>query len=75
MRDDLCMFETGPEGSHVNALERRLECIDNKGICSITDGVDILITAPEYRKWERHALLTVCQPSLRNLCMVVVRTC
>ncbi len=64
------MFETGPEGSHVYALERGLECIDDKGVCSITDGMDILKTALEYRrefKGGRRALLTVCQPSLRNL--------
>ena len=61
------MFETRPEGSHVNALEGRLECIENKGICSITDGMDVLKTTLDYRKGDRHALLTVCQPSLRNL--------
>ena len=47
MRDNLCMFESRPEGSHVNALERRLECIDDKGICSVADGMDILKTALE----------------------------
>jgi hypothetical protein len=36
------MLQTGPEGSHVDALERGLKCIDDKGVCSITDGMDIL---------------------------------
>lgn len=52
VRDNLCMFETGPEGGHVDALERGLECIDDEGVCSVTDGMDILKTTLEYRREE-----------------------
>jgi len=42
VRDDLGMFKTRSEGSYVDAIERRLECVNDKSICSITDCMDIL---------------------------------
>jgi len=42
------MLKTGSEGSHVDAFESRLECIEDKSICSITNGMDILETAHDF---------------------------
>jgi hypothetical protein len=39
MRDNLCVLELRRESSHVNALQCRLKCVDDKGVCSITNGV------------------------------------
>ncbi len=45
--DNLRMLKTGPERGHVNALERGLERIDDKGVRSVTNGMDILKAAFE----------------------------
>lgn len=50
---DLSVLKTRSEGSHVDALERRLEGVDDKSISSITNCVDILETPYEFRGGER----------------------
>lgn len=44
------MLKTRSKGSHVDALERRLECVDDKSIGSITNCMDVLETVHEF--WE-----------------------
>ena len=62
------MLKTRSKGSHVDALERRLECVDDKSIGSITNCMDILERVGDYLgKVKDGVLLTVCQPSRRNL--------
>ena len=53
VRDDLSMFKTGSERSHVDTFERRLECVDDKSICSITNCMDILERVGDYLGWGR----------------------
>jgi hypothetical protein len=68
VRDDLSMFKTRSECSHIDTFERRLECIDDESICSITNCMDILERVGDYLgKVKDGVLLTVCQPSRRNL--------
>jgi hypothetical protein len=75
MRDDLSVFQTGSERSYVNTFERRLECVDDKSICSITNCMDILERVRDYLgKVRDGVLLTVCQPSRRNFWTLVVKT-
>lgn len=50
---DLSVLKTRSESSHVDALERRLEGIDDKSISSITNCVDILATPHESREGGR----------------------
>jgi len=45
---DLGMLKTRSEGSHVDTLKCRLECVDDKSICSITNCMDILETAHDF---------------------------
>jgi hypothetical protein len=75
VRDDLSMFKTRSERSHVDTFERRLECIDDKSICSITNCMNILEKIRDYLgKVKDGVLLTVCQPSRKNLWILVVKT-
>jgi hypothetical protein len=75
MRDDLSVFKARSERSHVNSFERRLECIDDKSICSITNCMDILERVHDnLGKVKDGVLLTVCQPSRRNFWILVVKT-
>jgi len=68
------MLETGSEGSNIDAFESRLECIEDKSICSITNGMDILETAYDLGVGKDVTPLTGCQPSLKNLWILVVKT-
>ena len=75
MRDDLSMFKTRSERSHVDTFEGGFECIDDKSICSITNCMHILEKIGDYLgKVKAGVLLTVCQPSRRNLWILVVKT-
>jgi hypothetical protein len=75
VRDDLSMFKTRSERSHVDTFERRLECIDDKSICSITNSMDILERVRDYLGNVKDGVpLTVCQPSRRNFSILVVKT-
>ena len=48
MRDDLSVLKTRSERSHVDTFESRLECVDDKSICSITNCMDILERVHDY---------------------------
>ena len=50
---DLGMLKTGLEGGHIDAFKSRLKCIKDKGICSITNSMDILETAHNFQGIEK----------------------
>ena len=74
MFDNLSVFKARSERSHVDTLERRLECIDDKSIRSITNCMDILERVCDHLGKVKDGILTVCQPSRRNLWILVVKT-
>jgi hypothetical protein len=72
---DLGMLKTRSEGGHIDTFKRRLECIEDKSVCSVTNRMDILETAHDFLgKGKDVTSLTGCQPSLRNFWILVVKT-
>lgn len=65
---DLCMFQAGPPGRHIDTRESRLQGVQYNPIGAVSDGMYILYYSIGMVRVDvsNDDVLTTCHPSLKN---------